>query len=379
MSLSVCFLTRNEEVNLPRAVRSVAGVADQVLVVDTASTDRTAEVATTLGAEVCQLAWDDDFGAARNFTVARATGDWILWMNADEELTPASHALVRSCMDRPGAFGYFVRLHNLMGADRPQEFSETADVRLFRRRPDLRFVGRAQPAFADELVAAIARAGQQVLPSDVVLLHHAYLTERSESKLRFNARLLERELQDRPGQLRYLIELGQTLLRLHDARGHVVLAEAVDQVVTARTAAKAPSWKVQSLLEYLLTAAPASSRVSRAEARELALRWFPNSPHLLYLVAEQSFQSGNYRQAAELLERLVAMGRTGSYERSRAFDPGLVGDDALMNLGACYWKLGELARAEACYRQLLGSRHFAAQAAQNLASVNRERLQAPSR
>ena len=74
MALSVCFLTRNEEKNIARAVRSVAGVADEVIVADTGSADRTAPVAAEAGARVCQVPWDDDFAAGRNYALDQATG-----------------------------------------------------------------------------------------------------------------------------------------------------------------------------------------------------------------------------------------------------------------------------------------------------------------
>jgi tetratricopeptide (TPR) repeat protein len=142
-------------------------------------------------------------------------------------------------------------------------------------------------------------------------------------------------------------------------------------VLAARAAPVAPSLKVQVLLEYVLTAPPelCRARLSRDEARVLALRWFPASPPLLYKVAEDCFRRGEYRHAADLLERLVQLGETGGYDRSRRFDPGLVGDDALVNLAACYRQLGELAAAEQCYRRLLGSRHFQAQAAAGQAAI----------
>src|SRR6266481_1881193 len=89
MSLSVCLLTRNQEMDLPRALRSVAGLADEVIVADTASTDGTAQVAAGLGAKVVQFPWNDDFAAGRNFATGQAIGDWVLWLNADEELLPA--------------------------------------------------------------------------------------------------------------------------------------------------------------------------------------------------------------------------------------------------------------------------------------------------
>jgi hypothetical protein len=379
MTLSVCFLTRKEEQNIARALRSVAGLADQVLVADTASTDATVRLAAELGAEVHQFPWDDDFAAGRNFAIEKAHGDWVLWMQADEELLSASHAAVRACMARDDVLAYFIRVQNLLAADRSDLVSETMDVRLFRRLPEVRFVGRLHPGFTPAAVERLKRTGQEVQRSEVTLRSTAFLSERTPSKLRWTVRLLERELQDRPGQLHYLIEYGRTLLALKEPRGHAVLAEAAEQVFAARNAPAAPNMKVQVLLEYLLTVpqTQSRSRLSPAEARELALRWFPASPPLLYLNAELAFRRGEFRLAAQLLERLLHLGQTGTYDRSRTFDPGLVGEDALINLAACHQRLGELDQAEQCYQQLLNSGKFHAQAAQSLAAVQQLRGQRP--
>src|SRR5439155_19367223 len=84
MSLSVCLLTRNEENNLSRALHSVAGLADEVLVVDTGSTDGTVRLAAELGASVHVVEWHDDFAERRNCALERARGDWLLWLNPAE-------------------------------------------------------------------------------------------------------------------------------------------------------------------------------------------------------------------------------------------------------------------------------------------------------
>jgi glycosyltransferase involved in cell wall biosynthesis len=379
MTLSVCFLTRNEEPHIVRALRSVAGLADQVVVADTGSTDATVLLATELGAEVHLFAWDDDFAAGRNFDVERARGDWLLWMQADEELVEAGHAAVRACTSQEDVLAFFVHVQNLLAADRPELVSETSDLRLFRRLPELRFVGRLHPGFTPAALERLKRTGREVQLSEVTLRSAAHLTKATPAKLGWTARLLERELQDRPGQLHYLIEYGRTLLALQEPKGHAVLGEAAAQVFSARDAPTPPSQKVQVLLEYLLTALPEHSRnpLSAAEARELALRWFPNSPPLVYLNAELAFRGGEFRLAARLLERLLHLGRNGTYDRSRVFDPGLVGEDALINLAACHQRLGEWERAEECYRQLLTGTKFSAQAAQGLVAVKQLRGQPP--
>jgi hypothetical protein len=195
--------------------------------------------------------------------------------------------------------------------------------------------------------------------------------EPTESRLRFAARLMELELQDRPGQLHYLIELGLTLLQLHDPKAQTTMAEAAQQVVAVKDAGAAPNVKTQALLAYVLTTPEGTTVLSRELARELALRWFPASPRLMHIIAEEAFQRREFQFAAQLLERLLLMGRTGKFDRSHAFDPDLLGDRARVNLAACYYNLGEAAKAEQCYRPLLANERYRAQAAEGIAAAQR--------
>jgi hypothetical protein len=369
MSLSVCLVTRNEEPNLPRVLRSVTGLADQVVVADTGSTDRTAAVAAELGARVEQFPWDDDFSAARNFALDTATCDWVLWLNPDEELVTSSHDAVRQAVADPGGLAWYVQVLDQVRADRPEVVTETVQLRLFRRDPALRFVGRLHPHFVSLPEEVARQKGRQVGRAAVTVRRHGYLSTITPGKLRWARRLLRRELEDRPGQIHYMIEYGRTLLLLNEPEGHEVLAQAAAQLHGFRGGP--PTSTVASLLEYLLTVSPAQSRsrVSREEARDLALRWFPNSPPLLWRLAEQDFQAGNFRGAAGHLERLVAFGRTGTYDHSQGFDPSIIGARAQMNLGACYVRLGMLDQAEACFRPLLQEPEYAADAAKNLGVV----------
>jgi hypothetical protein len=367
MTLTVCLLTRNDERNLPRVLDSVAGLADEVLVADTGSTDCTMQVARERGAQVFSTPWDDDFAAARDAVLARATSDWVLWLHPDEELHLASQADVRRACTCADAFGTYAWVRDLHQEGRTDVYTETAQLRLFRRRPGLRSEGRLHPAFVPTLEEVAAAEGKRILPPALTIYRHGYQSPLTGPKLRWILRLLERELRDRPGRLPYLIDYGRTLLLAGDAQGHWVLAQAADQVLAAREAAAAPGAEVQRLLEYCLTVVPelSRSRLSREEARELALRWFPHSPPLLWLMAQQHFQAEDFHTAAGLLERLVALGRSGGYDRSEGFDRDLVGAAALVNLGICYMRLEEWDRAEACFVPLLDHPTLGAKAAQN--------------
>ncbi len=294
MPLIACLLTRNEEGSIARAVHSVRAVADRVIVADTGSTDRTAEVASGAGAEVVPVAWDDDFAAGRNTALDRVGEGWVLWLNADEELMPESAPLVRPCVDDAGAdvFGFTVLIRERWQEDRPDLWVETADLRLFRNRPDVRYVGRLHPTLRPGTAGAEGTKRPAVQTTPIVVVRHAYQSTLDASKLRWAARLLERELSDRPGQLGFLIEYGFTLARLGDPRAGEVLAEATEAVAAEREAPAAPNASVQVLLEALLQMPPEQLRgpLSREDATALALRWFPNSPPILWALAEQAFR-----------------------------------------------------------------------------------------
>src|SRR5271163_4832494 len=88
--LSVCMIVKNEERFLAQCLRSVADVADEIIIVDTGSTDRTIEIATSFGATVIEREWRNDFAWARNQALELATKRWILSLDADEEVTSSS-------------------------------------------------------------------------------------------------------------------------------------------------------------------------------------------------------------------------------------------------------------------------------------------------
>ncbi|HEX3466650.1 MAG TPA: glycosyltransferase, partial [Candidatus Elarobacter sp.] len=111
--ISLCMIVKNEERFLAECLRSVRGAVDEINVVDTGSTDRTVEIAREFGANVIFRDWRDDFGWARNESLAMATRRWTLVLDADEEIAPESLALLRALRETPaGLTGVYVRIQN---------------------------------------------------------------------------------------------------------------------------------------------------------------------------------------------------------------------------------------------------------------------------
>jgi glycosyltransferase involved in cell wall biosynthesis len=115
MRLSVCLITHNEEANIVRTLESVCGIADEIIVVDSHSTDNTVTLAKSSGAIVFDEDWKG-FAAQKNSCIAKSSGDWILSLDADEEVSAqlASSVLaLKSAPSAPQFDGYFMARRNL--------------------------------------------------------------------------------------------------------------------------------------------------------------------------------------------------------------------------------------------------------------------------
>jgi glycosyltransferase involved in cell wall biosynthesis len=97
-SLSLCMIVKNEEKYLARCLASVKPMVDEIIIVDTGSTDATREIAEVFGARVFVYEWNDDFSAARNHSLEKASGDWILIMDADEIIADKDHKGIRKLL-----------------------------------------------------------------------------------------------------------------------------------------------------------------------------------------------------------------------------------------------------------------------------------------
>ena len=132
MKLSACVIVKNEEKNLPQWLSSMAQLADEMIVVDTGSEDNTKSLAHQAGAKVFDFTWIDDFAAAKNYAIEQASGNWILFLDADEYFAPESVGRVREVIRKRGKNNRVaVLLCRLINIDRDRNTGLL--IRLFRR------------------------------------------------------------------------------------------------------------------------------------------------------------------------------------------------------------------------------------------------------
>ena len=168
LSLSIVIITKNEEANLARTLQSVAW-ANEIVIVDSGSTDRTREIAESFHAKVFVEDWKG-FAAQKNSALQKASGDWVLSLDADEEVEPAlADEIRRTLAANPTAVGFWIPRKNFFLGRwiRHGGFYPDPKLRLFRR-------GTGQ--FEDRLVHEDVKVSGSIAKLKNHLLHHAYPT-----------------------------------------------------------------------------------------------------------------------------------------------------------------------------------------------------------
>lgn len=139
-TISLCMIVKNEEKFLAQCLQSVEGVVDEIVLVDTGSSDATLEIARSFKAKVFQHEWKEDFSDARNVSLKHASSEWILFLDADEVLNPKSAENFPEVLHCTKHFGYFFCIYNIK--ENGFILGRHYTVRLFRNLKGVRFVGK---------------------------------------------------------------------------------------------------------------------------------------------------------------------------------------------------------------------------------------------
>jgi glycosyltransferase involved in cell wall biosynthesis/Tfp pilus assembly protein PilF len=349
-ALSLCMIVRNEERRIARALESVKALADEMIVVDTGSTDQTREIAAAMGANVFEDVWTEDFSQARNISLSKATGDWVLILDADESISTRDHGRLRELIrtNPAGADGYDLTTRNYVhepntsgwtandgsyaGEEAGTGWYPNRKVRLFRNDPRIRFSGAVH-----ELVeGSMIDAGLKIAACDIPV-HHTGKLERSSvlEKGESYYRIGVKKVEETGGTPRAILELAiqaGELGRFEDAimlwkryldgkpakdvaRAYVNLIHAClhadrfdDALVEARRAAALVKGSRELQLNCAAAELFAGDIRKAVRMAEQLLRKDPAYPPALVLLAVCHILSGNERKGVEPLRRLRERG-----------------------------------------------------------------------
>lgn len=324
-TVSVCLIAKDEAETIARVLRSAAPFADELIVVDTGSTDETAAIAAANGAIVELFAWVDDFSAARNFAFSLAHGNYLMWLDADDVVPEASAAEISAAKARnfDGADTLMLPYHLAFSAD-GQPTAATVRERILRRCSAAKWIGAVH-----EVIVPFGRIASLDAP-----IEHRKLKPGAPGR---NLRIYEK-----------MLENGQTLSqreRFYYARelcdnGKFAEAEPIFSALLAEIAANSPD---RGALYRGLAAC-----CDHAADPVGALRWLLAagengcpSAVTCYAIGERFFARGLYRAAADWYK--AALREDCAPE---TFDsPVLHTLYPCLQLAVCFDRLGEYERA----------------------------------
>jgi tetratricopeptide (TPR) repeat protein/glycosyltransferase involved in cell wall biosynthesis len=341
--ISLCLIAKNEEANLPACLQSARDLVDEIIVVDTGSTDRTKEVAAEFGARVFDFTWCDSFAAARNESLRHATGAWIFWLDGDERLDDANRAKFRAL--RAGLNGEcaaFVMKQRSAPHAAGGSPTEVDQVRLFRNHHAIRWSYRVH----EQILPAVRQAGHAVRFTDIAIEHTGYQDPALQrQKTERNLRLLYQEYAEQPDDPFTLFNLGWALHELGQLDKSVpLLRRSLERC--------GPGDSIVRKLYVLLTHAHrrlGQSREALAICRAGRARC-PDDTELMFVEGVLLLETGDPAGAVACLRQLLTI-KPGAHFAS--LDVGLRGGKARHHLALAYQALGQTAEAEAEWQRAL--------------------------
>jgi glycosyltransferase involved in cell wall biosynthesis len=343
--LSLCMIVKDEEDCINRCLSSVKSVVDEMIIVDTGSSDRTVEICKSFGAKVFDFPWNGSFSDARNFGLERATGDWILWLDADEEVDASDVYKLRDIL-------YFddillsVHLINFYG-DRPDpnQTFDIAHTRLFQNHKGFKFKNKIHETLnVDEVFDTSERPIIKTVP--IKLYHYGYLDSVNETKKKFerNLSMLEKELEqkDYSPWIEYHIASEYYRVKQYTKAFDYVNRSLIGFLKQLKTP---PSLLYRLKYSILISA---GSIDGAWPGIDRAVSLYPDYVDLHFYKGLILYVKNSFKEALEVFEHCLEMGEENLQHLTLK---GVGSFQALYYKGCCLEKLGQIEEAARAYAQ----------------------------
>jgi len=338
MTISLCMIVKNEEAVLARALDSAKEIADEIIIVDTGSTDRTREIARRYTDRIFDFPWRDDFAAARNASFSYAACDLILWLDADDVIPPSETAgFLALKQSFPAHANALMLPYRMM-----PEGAETPTLTFFRERIVRRSAG---PRWVGRVHEVISVPGD-VAWGGAAVWHKSGKRTYTDRNLRIYRAMAEA---GEPLSLRDRFYFGRELYY------HGLYEEAIGHLCAVRDAPEA--WlenRIEACRVLALCEGARGNTQGALTALLTTLLWDAPRAEVACDVGNRLLDDGQVRAAVFWFE--TALRSEQNEERGGFVDPDAYGYTPCIQLCVCYDRLGDIRRAER-YNRRAGEYH----------------------
>ncbi|MHB1569708.1 MAG: tetratricopeptide repeat-containing glycosyltransferase family 2 protein [Solirubrobacteraceae bacterium] len=307
LTLSLCMIVRDEEQMLARCLAAAAPAVDEIVVVDTGSTDRTIEIARSFGAHVIEREWTGSFSDARNASFDAASSDWIVYLDADEVLEAGDVDALRALTGQTWREAFYLVETSWIGEEGDGSSIVNNALRVFRNRPEYRFRDRLHEQILHTLPTYVPGRIEQ---SSVRIAHYGYLgsVREAKEKSQRNLALLRRQAAEATPTAFLHFNLGSEYAAVGD------YPAAVSELRTARSMlAEEGSLRTRhyapALLHRLVTSLRLAEHLAEAQTTAVdALELFPDLTDIVLAQARIVQALGDEGEAVQLYRRCTEMG-----------------------------------------------------------------------
>jgi len=343
-TVSLCMIVHNEENNIRRCLKSVCGFVDEIIAVDTGSTDRTKAICEEYGARVFDCKWAEDFSEARNYSVSKSSCDWILLLDADEELKIRDPAGFRQYLENTAYDMLPIRMTHFYGNQPADEKRAhfSGCLRLVRNNGTVRFTGNIHEK-ADITDKSVDHTAQTRRFTQI--LHYGYMEDADKNKTSRNISLLLKEKDkqsDDPWLDYYLAAEYYRLEKFHEAYHKVNAAIAL----FLQKEIKPPSL-VYKLKYDMLVALCYYGTAYKGIHKAIAL--YPNYVDLHFYKGMLEYNHGEYEKARNMFRYCLFLGEMNMEYLILSGSGSFL---ALHYLGLCHEKQGESRQATEAFKQV---------------------------
>lgn len=343
MKISLCMIVKNEEKNLSKCLDSVVDYIDEIVIVDTGSTDHTKIIAQKYTDKIFDYTWCDDFARARNYSLSKANNDWVLILDADEVLLKFDKKIVSNFIQsNPKTVGRIKRINPFQGEKEDNKYIER--VNRFFNRKYYYYEGAIH-----EQVVANDGSQYNMIPVEIEVEHTGYLDEviRFTNKLERNISLLLKSIKNDPADAYLHYQIGKSYYKKKDfQKAYESFANSISLCTDFRLE------YVEDLVESYGYTLLKCEKYSEAMGLKKYQVYYENSPDYNFVMALIYMNNGRFQEAVESFENCIG-DKEGKLEGINSYLPNY-------NIGVIYEALG-INETAIMHYQKCGGYHLAEQ------------------